>query len=165
VRKKQYAGGPYDLFLKNPSQRTFILFVQTADAVLKYGDAVLFEAGLSLVKHMLLQLLEAHGGSLTPTEISRMTLREKHDITTLIRRLERDGLIETSRDQTDRRSINVMITEKGRQAIKDTGPVARRVVRDIMSSIPNSTAVELEKTLKILRSNACDSLDKRKKGR
>ena len=38
--------------------RTFILFVQTADAVRKYADSLLYhKAGLSVIKFMILQIL------------------------------------------------------------------------------------------------------------
>jgi DNA-binding MarR family transcriptional regulator len=150
--------GLYQVNLPEIDARTFLLFVQTADAVLKYSEAVLTKAGLSLIKHMVLQLLQSHGGTLTQSEIARLTLREKHNITTLVRRLKRDRLIEVKKNITDKRSFNVIITQKGKQALLDTAPASRVIVKQVMSSIPDSSAAALERSLKRLRENAHDGL-------
>ena len=66
-----------DVNLEDTSSRTFILFVQTAAAVLKYADARFYRTGLSVIKFMVLQVLAVNGGTMTPSEISRWTLRER----------------------------------------------------------------------------------------
>jgi MarR family transcriptional regulator, organic hydroperoxide resistance regulator len=144
--------------VKENDARVFLLFVQTAEAALKCSEAVLNKAGLSLVKLIVLQLLQTRGGTLTPSEIAYWTLREKHDITTLVRRMERAQLITTKKSETDNRSINVTITDKGERAITDTLPVARSIYKHLMSSIPESSLEILEQSLKTLRENACDRL-------
>jgi DNA-binding MarR family transcriptional regulator len=116
--------GLYEVDLKEIDARVFLKFVQAGEAVLKYADAVLVRADLSLVKLMALQLLEVHGGTLTPSAIARLTLREKHNITTLIRRLRRDGLITMDPSETDKRSIRVTITDKGRKAVAAATPAS-----------------------------------------
>ncbi len=160
MAKEKKFTGLFEVNLQETDARVFLLFVQTAEAVLKYSEAVLNRAGLSLVKLMVLQLLQTHGGTLTPTEIARFTLREKHNITTLIRRMKKDRLIKIQSNKKDRRSIQITITENGKQAITDSLPAARNIVKQIMSSIPNSSVTALEEPLKILRKNAYDGLVK-----
>ena len=138
--------------------RTFILFIQTADAVLKYADKALNKAGLSLIKQMVLQLLQAHGGTLTPSEIASLTLRERHDITTLLQRLDKSKLIELRINPTDRRSKYVTITDKGKQALKFSAPTSRSIVKQVMSSIPDSKTEVLKELLTTLRLNAYNGL-------
>ena len=144
--------------IKENDARVFLHFIQSAEAVLKCSDAVLYKAGLSQVKLMVLQFLQANGGTLTPSEIANLTLREKHDITTLIRRMERAQLITSKRNETDNRSINITITDKGIQAINDTLPVARSIYKHLMSSIPELSYNVLEQSLDTLKQNACDRL-------
>ncbi len=158
MRTRKIDSGLLEVDIKENDARVFILFVQTAEAVLKCSEAILNRAGLSLVKLMVLQLLQIRGGTLTPTEIAYLTLREKHDITTLIRRMERAQLITIKRSETDNRSFNVTITDKGRKAITDTLPVARSIYKHLMSSIPDLSIDILEQSLKTLRQNACDRL-------
>jgi DNA-binding MarR family transcriptional regulator len=148
----------FEVNLKENDARVFILFIQAAELVLKCSEAVFNRAGLSLVKLTVLQLLQVHDGTLTPTEIAKLIHREKHDITTLVRRMERAQLITTKRSEIDTRSINVTITDKGKKAIIDTLPAARSIYKNLMSSIPDSSYDVLERSLKILRLNACDRL-------
>jgi DNA-binding MarR family transcriptional regulator len=150
---------------KKVDDRTFSLFIRTADAVLKYLDAVMNRVGLSPIKLTVLQLLQSHGGSLTPAEIADLTLREANNFSTLIKRLRRDQLISVKKNTKDRRSYIVSITDKGKQALIDTAPAARGVVNQIMDTIPDSSAATLESLLDRLRLNACDGLAKVRKPR
>ena len=140
--------------------RTFILFVQTADAVLKYADAHLYKkAGLSVIKFMVLKILATNGGIMTPSKIAEWTLRERHNITTLVARLERDGFVGTKRNDRDRRFVNITLTDKGREVLTQATPVARHIVNQVMLSIIEGDAVLLEKLLRILRQNAHHGLE------
>jgi len=158
LKTGKVGAGLLDIEAKDNDARVFLLFIQTAELVLKCSEAVFNKAGLSVVKLMVLQLLQRYGGTLTPTDIANLTLREKHDITTLMRRMERAQLITTKRSETDNRSINVTITEKGRRTIADTQPVGRSIYKNLMSSIPDSAYKDFEQSLKTLRQNAYDRL-------
>jgi len=140
--------------------RAFILFVQTADTILKYADSHFYrKSRLSLIKFMVLQILAANGATMTPSEIAKWTFRERHDITTLISRLKRDGLVRTERDGRDKRFVNVMLTAKGRKVLKQTTPVATEIVDRVMLSISEGDVVSLEDSLRVLRQNAHDGLE------
>jgi len=142
------------------SLRAFILFVQTADTIRKYTDSHFYrKSRLSLIKFMVLQILAANGATMTPSEIAKWTFRERHDITTLISRLKRDGLVRTERDGRDKRFVNVMLTAKGRKVLKQTTPVATEIVDRVMLSISEGDVVSLEDSLRVLRQNAHDGLE------
>ena len=145
--------------------RTFILFVQTADAVLKYSDAQFYrETRLSVIKHVVLQVLATNGGTMTPSQIAEWTFRERHNITTLINRLKRDGLVRTERENRDKRSVNVILTPKGRKVLEQSTPVARNIVERVMLSIGEEDAAWLGKSLSVLRQNARNALEHLAKG-
>jgi DNA-binding MarR family transcriptional regulator len=135
--------------------RTFILFIQTARAVLKYGDVHLYRKGrFSIVKLIVLRALASNGGVMRPYELADWTQTEGHNITALINRMRQEGLVEAERDSSDRRYVNVSLTDKGREALSLVMPAAREVVDQVMSSISEGDAVLLEKLLKVLRRNA-----------
>lgn len=139
--------------------RTFILFVQTAYAVLKYGDAYFYrKARLSVTKFIVLQALGIND-TMTLSEIAEWTHRERHNITTLVERLKRDRLVTARRGSRDKRFVNVMLTDKGREVVSKAIPVARDIVDQVMLSISEGDAVLLEKLLRVLRQNAHDSLE------
>jgi len=145
---------------EDPILRTFILFLQTADAVKKYADALLYKAGLSTIKLIVLRILTHNGGTMTPSAIARWTLRERHNITTLVDRMKRDGLVKTRRNNRDRRSINIRLTNKGRALLEEHAPLSRSIVDQIMSSISKNDAALLEKLLVVLSQNAETGLSK-----
>ena len=139
---------------------TFILFVQTARAVLKYADAHLYrKARLSTIKLIALQALASNNGVITPSEIAEWTQTERHNITALIGRMRQDGLVTTERNGSDKRFVNISLTDKGRKVLKQATPVAREIVNRAMLSISEGDAVRLEKSLRVLRQNAHDGLE------
>lgn len=139
--------------------RTFILFVQAADVTMKYANAHFYrKEGLSVIKVIVLRVLAAYGGTMTPSEIAEWTFRERHNITTLVDRLKRDGLVRVARNNRDKRFVSVSLTAKGREVLKQAMPVAREIVDQVMLSISEGDAIPLEKSLRVLRQNAHDGL-------
>ena len=140
--------------------RAFILFVQTAHAVLKYADSLFYrKARISEIKFIVLKLLANNGGSMIPSEIAEWTLRERHNITTLIARLKQDGLVRVERSSKDKRYIHIILTAKGQRILKQATPVAREIVNRVMLSISEGDAVQMTKSLRVLRQSAHDGLE------
>ncbi len=139
---------------------TFILFVQTAQAVLKYADACLYrKTRLSVVKLIVLQALASSGRAMMPSEIARWTNTERHNITALVSRMRRDGLVVAERNSSDKRLVNINLTDKGRKVLSQAIPVAREVVSQVMLSMTEGDAALLGEKLRILRQNAHQGLE------
>jgi len=146
--------------LDNIMLRTFILFVQTAREVLKYTDAHLYrKAGLSAIKLIVLRVLVSNNGTMKPSEIAEWTQTERHNITELVNRMKREGLVTAERNNRDKRSVNITLTDKGREVLGQTMPVAREIVNQVMSSTTEGDAILLEKLLRVLRQNAQGRLE------
>ena len=140
--------------------RSFILFVQAADTIMKYANTHLYrKERLSVIKVIVLRVLAANGGTMTPSDIAEWTFRERHNITTLIDRMKRDGLVRVERNIKDKRFVSVSLTAKGRRVLKQAMPVAREIVNRVMLSISEGDAVPLENSLRVLRQNAHDGLE------
>ena len=149
-----------DVYHEDAVLRTFILFVQSAQAVLKYADAHLYrKARLSVVKLIVLQVLDSKGGVMTPSEIAEWTQTERHNITALVNRMKQDGLVTAERSSIDKRFVNVTLTNKGREVLRQGMPVAGEVVNQVMTSIAEGDAILLEKLLRVLRENAYKGLE------
>ena len=149
-----------DVDHKDTVLRTFILFVQTARAVLKYADTHFYrEARLSVIKFIVLQALATNGGSMTPSKIAEWTHTERHNVTTLVDRLKQDGLVRAKRHNRDKRSVSIILTDKGREVLSQAMPVAREIVHQVMVSIGEGDSALLEEPLRVLRQNAYDGLE------
>jgi len=134
---------------------TFILFVQTAQLVLKYADAYLYrKTRLSVSKLIVLQVLAGGGGSMLPSEIADWTNTERHNITALVDRMKKDGLVTAERDRSDKRLVHIKLTDKGRKVLDQAMPVAKEVIDQVMSSITEGDAALLKEKLRALRQNA-----------
>ena len=134
---------------------TFILFVQTAQVVLKYADSYLYrKAHLSVSKLIVLQALARRNGGMRPSKIAEWTNTERHNITALVNRMGQDGLVTSERNSTDRRIVNIILTEKGREVLNQAMPMAEKVVKQTMSSISESDTLLLKEKLTTLRLNA-----------
>jgi len=140
--------------------KTFILFVRSVRAALKYADTHFYrEANLSVSKFIVLLALATNGNSMTPSEIAVCTHTERHNITTLVDRLKQGGLVGTKRNNRDKRSVIIMLTDKGREVLSQAMPVAKEIVHQVMVSIDEGDAVLLEKLLRVLRQNAYQGLE------
>ena len=76
------------------------------------------EFGMPLSHVQVLVMLD-HRGSLSITEISNSYGIAKPNITPLVDRLIEEGLVMRARNSADRRVVNVVICEKGRERLAD----------------------------------------------
>ena len=150
---------PIDVDHEDAVLRTFILFVQTGQAVLKYADAHLYrKTRLSIIKLIVLRALASNNGVMIPSEIAEWTQTERHNVTALVGRMRQDGLVTAERNSSDKRLVNITLTDEGREALNRAMPVAREIVDQVMLSIDEGNAALLEKYLRTLRQNAYDGL-------
>jgi DNA-binding MarR family transcriptional regulator len=64
----------------------------------------------------------------TPTEISKVTLRQSHTVSSLIERMEQKGLVQKFKDMSRKNQVRVALTEEGEKAYEVTikrGPIHR----------------------------------------
>lgn len=114
---------------KDTISRNFILFIQTADTLLKYMDACFYKkARLSTIKLIVLRILAANGGKMKPSEIASRTFREQHNITTLVDYMRRDGLVISERNSSNKRLVNVTLTDKGRDVLSQSMLVVKMLL-------------------------------------
>jgi len=107
------------------SAETFLAIVRTAEE-LQRGFAELFKAhDLSLAQYNVLRILRGAGPvGLTCSDVANSLIRHDPDVTRLLDRLDRRGLIDRGRDPKDRRVVRTRITKAGEVLLaKLDGPV------------------------------------------
>ena len=140
--------------------RTFILFVQTAQAIMKYANIHLYrKTRLSTTKLIALRVLANNNGTMRPSELAEWTQTERHNITTLIDRMKRDGLVTTERNSINKRHLDVTLTDKGHEVLSQAMPVAKDIVDHVMSSFTDVDVVPLENSLRVLGQNVHHGLE------
>lgn len=131
--------------------KALVALVQTAAAVDKFLDAQLHDYGISRAKLLIMKVLVANAGRMTPTALSKELSRSKHTITALVDGLERDGLVQREQHSSDRRSINVVLTEKGREFLKSTLPICDQIGYTAIGQIDVQQSEQLKALLDKIR--------------
>jgi DNA-binding MarR family transcriptional regulator len=150
----------------DPIFRTFLLFQRTAQAVFRYSDMGFYSTlRFNTPVYIALQGILLNGGTATHTDMAYWTNTQIHNITGLVSRMAKAGLVTTERDLQDRRIIHILITEQGRKVYKKAQRVARENMQGVMKGISADQALELEKILAVLRENSKLSQSKPQQGR
>jgi DNA-binding MarR family transcriptional regulator len=140
--------------LPNTAIRVFNLFYEIAHSAVREADRLLYKAaGLSAGKFSVLMVLSSDGGTVTASKLAGRTNTRPHNITTLVDRMKKDGLVATERSQIDRRSVDVILTEKGRSVLTQALPTAREVVARFTASMSKQELVAAEKLLNKVKRN------------
>lgn len=85
---------------------------------------------------------------ISPGQLAEVMHLHPSTVTGLIRRLERRGLVKRQPDATDRRRINVSLTEAGRRAGKHGSDTVEALVAKALAIFP---AAKIEATEEVLR--------------
>ncbi len=137
----------------------FISFIHTTRAVTKYFDTLLYKRlHLSIVKLAVLTVLEDSGGVMTPSEIARITYTERNNVTTLVRRMSKEGLVTIKHNPDDKRSLHVVLTDAGRSVFRQARPVPIEVYKYLFNSIPRDELKALKMPMSIMRQNAVEGI-------
>ena len=109
-------------------------------------------ADCSMPRFDLLANLE-HGDGQTLAALSRRMLVTAGNLTGLVDRAERDGVVERRPDPTDRRLSRVFLTAKGRDLVQALIPVHAAHVSELLSSLDAAERRDLRRLLGRLRSS------------
>ena len=141
---------------RNPSEAVisaWIALMRTRDAVLAAIERELKAAGLPPLGwyDVLLELTRAPGGRLRPFEIERETLLAQYNLSRLLDRLEREGLIAREPCADDARGNWVVVTEKGRATQARTWKVyAKAIQKHLGDKLDDKSATTLADLLRRL---------------
>ena len=101
-----------------------------------FGRELAKSVGLTAPQFRALQIV-AENGHCTATAISQQMRITQATVTSLVDKLVRQDMVVRERSQTDRRQTNIVITEKGRQAITEApDPLQQKFVRKF-SALPD----------------------------
>lgn len=128
-------------------------------AIHHIGEQSLDEAGLSFAQYKVLMHLffaERMGGKgeLNPSQISSRQGVSRNAMSSLIRNLEDDGLVERRLDATDRRRFNISLTDKGRSLVTEYARQHLAIVGSCFSVLSAEEQETLSRLLQTVRTHA-----------
>lgn len=125
-----------------------------------YGRTLARTAGLTPVQIRVLQIVLTYG-SITPKQISKQIGVSQATISTLLDRLAAKSMIERRRSDVDRRQINIVPTDKGRNAVDGApDPLQQKYVEEFEALADWEQAMivaALERVVSMLNASALDA--------
>jgi DNA-binding MarR family transcriptional regulator len=96
--------------------RLHAVFKQTFEAAYKSRQTELRKYGITPEQATALILVKTIGKKATPSEVSGWLFREPHSTLNLLRRMEKQGLVNMGPDSGNKHLIRISLTEKGDEA-------------------------------------------------
>jgi MarR family 2-MHQ and catechol resistance regulon transcriptional repressor len=129
--------------------RAYVKLMRATRAVQARVEPMLAREGLTLTQ---LGVLEAilHKGPLTQRELGRKVLTSPGNMTDVIDKLERRGLVCRSREGADRRQVQVSLTEAGAALIRRIFPAHAADIGAAMAGLDHASIAQLDGLLRRL---------------
>ena len=105
---------------------------------------------MSSIQGTCLHALSVNDEGMRPTDLARWIITERHNITTLIRRMEKSGLVTIKRSKDNQKEVIVTITDKGKKVQKEAVPIAREIVSQLLSSFTNDDLIQMQRICKMM---------------
>jgi len=134
----------------------WLLLGKVRRIMLRVREQELRQWGVTPEQAGVLHIIHYAGEKITPSEISRLTLREPHTVSALISRMEKSGLVKKVKDMDRKNLVRVTLTEKGRQAYLESAK--RQSLHRIMSCLSKEECEQLRLCLEKLRDNTTEML-------
>jgi len=89
--------------------------------------------------------------SMTASELARTSVMPKPQVTHLIDKLAKNGVVERHPDSTDRRVTNIALTEHGRLLFEDLRQKVQETIRKELAGLTPQELAEMSGALETLR--------------
>jgi DNA-binding MarR family transcriptional regulator len=130
-------------------QEAYLQLWRTYDRLREIEETLFSAQGISAQQYNALRLLKsAHPKKLPTSELSARLVSRAPDMTRLLDKLEELNLVARNRCATNRRLIEVVITEQGLAKLKSLGAEVRKCNRDQLGHLSQS---KLDTLISILR--------------
>jgi DNA-binding MarR family transcriptional regulator len=117
-------------------EEVFLNLMRTSDALVRQITATLKPFGLSPTQYNVLRILRGAGeGGLTCGSIAERMVTHDPDITRLLDRLEKRGLINRVRDSKDRRVITARITPQASEVLCSLDQHSPRMLNSLLGHL------------------------------
>jgi len=145
LRKKR----PFDL----AEEEAALNLVRTSGVVKEPFDRLFAEYGISDPQYNVLRILRGHGRRGLPcTEIAAQMVSRMPDMTRLVDRLEKSGLVRRCRTEEDRRVVLICITADGLVLLGRLDEPVRDLHRQCLGHLTRRELAELNRLLVKARS-------------
>ena len=145
-----------------PKLDVWVLCHQTYNLVSRCEEIAFAESGLTPQQHGVLMAMKYIKGSVTVTDVAHWLDRNTNSISTLVDRMEKDGLVKRVRDLRDRRSVRLITTRKGKEKFDQATKSGWKLIEKLLSSFSEEELKTFARLMGKLREKAFEELPPRK---
>jgi MarR family transcriptional regulator, organic hydroperoxide resistance regulator len=133
-------------------QEAYLSLLRTADALESSAEAKLKEFGLTGTQYNALRILRGAGAEGLPcSEIGERMITRDPDVTRLLDRLQKRGLVERSRGKQDKRVIYGKITPQGLKLLREMDAPVQKHGTEMLKHIAPQKLKQLIELLEQVR--------------
>jgi DNA-binding MarR family transcriptional regulator len=136
----------------SPEEAAFLDLLRTADVLTRGADWVLKAENLSQTQYNVLRILRGAPPGLPCGEIASRMITRDPDVTRLLDRMEKRGLISRSRESRDRRLVLARITPEGLKLVNRLDDPVQKIHRKQLGHMGRDRLQALAELLAAARS-------------
>ncbi|AHM55669.1 putative multiple antibiotic resistance protein MarR [Peptoclostridium acidaminophilum DSM 3953] len=148
----------YD-FIEDMSGKTIVNLIKTTAIMRAVYDELFQKHSISEPKFLVLLLLSQEPEGMPFSEIGRKLLVSRANMTGLIERMMKEGLVEKILNPSDKRSTKALLTQKGRKLFEGVKDDHIEFSRRMTAGIGDDEKELLSKLLKKLQNDIVDSFE------
>lgn len=148
----------------SPRYEALILLLRTADTLWNASRVFFGRWDLSPSQFNILNLLTGESGGVSQIELSRQLLMHRSNVTGLVDRLEKRGLVRRQEVPGDRRAYCVELTEAGRGVMREILPRYHAAAEQVWGDLSAKRIGEVSGALGIVCANAGRTAETLSKG-
>jgi DNA-binding MarR family transcriptional regulator len=137
----------------NTVLRLWLLLQRVRDALARCEDSIFSEYGITLEQFTVLGQTKARGGSMRIIDLARALESAPNNISNLVDRMVKAGLVRRTRSKIDRREVRVSLTSRGENSVSLAVPAGWEFIQKILSPISDKEKHALVNLLETLK---CD---------
>ena len=145
-----------DIFPSDNQYELWLLLSQTRSAIFRARQKYVGQY-LHPNQTIALCIIWSHNGMATPALISRILFLERHSVSELITRMEANGLVVKTRDETKKNVVRISITAKGRQVGAEA--IQMDFIKKIISVLKPEQQEQMRLSLSLLLKTAQQELE------
>lgn len=143
--------------IKPDEYRLWVIIHQIYDLITKWEEEGLTETPISSKQFLVLWIIEylskVSDKPIILTDLIPLLYRSPNSISSIIDRMEKNGLVEKARDLPDRRAIRLMITKKGETLFKKAVKIQREMIKKLFTDFSDEELEILLSSMRKLKKN------------
>lgn len=137
--------------IENPQMKVWILLHQALNLVSKCESKVYTIYGISAEQYAVLLAIKYLKSPVTPTDVAHWLDKNPNGISLIINRMSQAGIVRTTRDLRDRRSVRLVITKRGKEILNQASMGGWKLIRDILFGMNKEDLQTLTRLLEAIR--------------